>query len=195
MANYLDGMYGGKHNSENTEHVDNMQTYSISLTFTDISADNPLKAVKKILEWLEDANTMIYDVKDELTGNKFTVDLSEDDDNAVLPNNDNPTFIKNKLIDDIQKIVKEFGSFTTADINADCDVSIPTIGNHIHLANIFNYDDAEVEVYEDGGENEIDSYSLSYRDMEIEQLQEVFEYAQQWEAECLQDEDRQGVSQ
>jgi hypothetical protein len=27
--------------------------------------------------------------------------------------------------------------------------------------------------------------------MEIEQLQEVFEYAQQWEAECLQDEDRQ----
>lgn len=103
--------------------------------------------------------------------------------------------IKNKLIDNIQKIVKEFGSFTTADISADCDVSIPTIGNHIHLANIFNYDNAEVEVYEDGGENEIDSFSLSYRDMEIEQLQEVFEYAQQWEAECLQDEDRQGVNQ
>jgi hypothetical protein len=99
--------------------------------------------------------------------------------------------IKNKLIDDIQKIVKEFGSFSTADISADCDVSIPTNGNHIHLANIFNYDDAEVEVYEDGGDNEIDSYSLSYRDMEIEQLQEVFEFAQQWEAECLQDEDRQ----
>ena len=87
MSNYLDGMDGGKHNSDNTEHVDNMQTYSISLTFTDISAKNPLKAVKKILEWLEDANTMIYDVEDELTGNKFTVDLSEDDDNAVLPNN------------------------------------------------------------------------------------------------------------
>jgi hypothetical protein len=31
--------------------------------------------------------------------------------------------------------------------------------------------------------------------MEIEQLQEVFEFAQQWEAECLQDEDRQGVNQ
>ena len=99
--------------------------------------------------------------------------------------------IKNKLIDDIQKIVKEFGSFTTAYINADCDVSIPTIGNHIHLAYNFNYDYADVDVYEDGGENEIDSYSLSYRDMEIEQLQEVFEFAQQWEAECLQDEDRQ----
>lgn len=195
MSNYMDGMDGGKHNSDNTEHEDNLQTYSISLTFTDISANNPLEAVKKILDWLEDANTMIYDVEDELTGEKFTVDLSEDDADAVLPNNDNPVIQKNKLIDDIQKIVKEFGSFSTADISADCDVSIPTIGNHIHLANIFNYDDAEVEVYEDGGENEIDSYSLSYRDMEIEQLQEVFEFAQQWEAECLQDEDRQGVNQ
>jgi hypothetical protein len=195
MANYLDGMDGGKHNSDNTEHEDNLQTYSISLTFTDIQADNPLEAVKKILDWLEDANTMIYDVEDELTGNKFTVDLSEDDDNAVLPNNDNPVIQKNKLIDDIQKIVKEFGSFSTADISADCDISIPTNGNHIHLANIFNYDNANVEVYEDGGENEIDSYSLSYRDMDIEQLQEVFEFAQQWEAECLADEDRQGVNQ
>ncbi len=103
--------------------------------------------------------------------------------------------IKNKLINDIQKIVKEFGSFSTADISADCDVSIPTIGNHIHLANIFNYDNAEVEVYEDGGENEIDSYSLSYRDMNIDTLGEVLIYAQQWEAECLADEDRQGVNQ
>lgn len=170
-------------------------SYEIVLRFTDIEAENPLEATKKILNWLSEADAMIYEVKDELTNEEFTVDLSEDDADAVLPNNDNPTFIKNKLIDDIQKIVKEFGSFSTADINADCDVSIPTIGNHIHLANIFNYDDAEVEVYEDGGENEIDSYSLSYRDMEIEQLQEVFEFAQQWEAECLQDEDRQGVNQ
>jgi hypothetical protein len=166
-------------------------SYEIVLRFTDIEAENPLEATKKVLEWLSEADAMIYEVKDELTNEEFTVDLSEDDADAVLPNNDNPTFIKNKLIDDIQKIVKEFGSFSTADISADCDVSIPTIGNHIHLANIFNYDDAEVEVYEDGGENEIDSYSLSYRDMEIEQLQEVFEFAQQWEAECLQDEDRQ----
>lgn len=99
--------------------------------------------------------------------------------------------IKNKLIDDIQKIVKDFGSFTTADISADCDISIPNVGNHIHLASFFKYDSADVDVYEDGGENEIDSYSLSYRDMEIEQLEEVLQYAQDWEAICLQDEDRQ----
>lgn len=72
--------------ADNTE--DNMQTYSVSLTFTDIQADNPLEAAKTILKWLVDAETMTYDVEDELTGNKFTVDLAEEDEDAVLPNND-----------------------------------------------------------------------------------------------------------
>jgi serine protease inhibitor len=65
------------------------KSYSVSLTFTDILAENPLEATKKILKWIEeDANTMIYDVIDEETNDKFTVDLSEDDEDAVLPNND-----------------------------------------------------------------------------------------------------------
>lgn len=192
MANYLDGMDGGKHNSDNTEHVDNMQTYSVSLTFTDIQAKNPLEATKKILEWIyDDANTMIYDVEDELTGDKFTVDLSEDDDNAVLPNNENAINLKNRLINDIQKIVREFGSFTTADIQADCDISIPTKDNFVHLASQFEFDRAVVEVYESGNDYESGSYFLSYRDMENEQLEEVLQYAQDWEVICLQDEDRQ----
>ena len=195
MAKYLDGMDGGKHNSDNTEHVDNMQTYSVSLTFTDIQAKNPLEATKKILKWLSEADAMIYDVEDELTGNKFTVDLSEDDENAVLPNDDNPVIQKNKLIADIQKTIAKFGRFNTADIEAECDVAIPSKDNFIHLASWFNYGEAVVDVYEDGGENEIDSYHLSYHDMEIEQLEEVLQYAQNWEAICLQDEDRQGVNQ
>jgi hypothetical protein len=195
MANYLDGMENGKHNSDNTEHVDNKPTFTISLTFTDIVAKNPLEAVNTIIEWLEDARTMIYDVTNELTGEKFTVDMAEDEENAVLPNNENPELIKKNLIDDIQKIVKEFGSFTTADISADCDVSIPNVGNHIHLASFFKYDSADVDVYEDNRDYEIDQYNLLYRDMQIETLEEVLHYAQQWEAECLQDEDRQGVNQ
>jgi len=65
------------------------KSYSVSLTFTDILAENPLEATKKILKWIEeDANTMIYDVIDEETNDKFTVDLSENDEDAVLPNND-----------------------------------------------------------------------------------------------------------
>ena len=89
MANYLDGMEGGKHNSDNTEVSIEAKTFEVTLTFTDIMAKNPLEATKKILKWIEeDAANMIYDVKNELTGEKFTVDLSENDEDAVLPNND-----------------------------------------------------------------------------------------------------------
>jgi len=195
MANYLDGMDGGKHNSDNTEHVDNQQTFTVSLTFESVDAKNPLEAVKTILKWLEDDSEMVYDVTNELTGEKFTVDMAEDEENQVLPNENNPELIKKNLIADIQKIIGEFGSFTTAEIEADCDVSIPTIGNHIHLAYGFNYSEANVDVYENGDENEIDSYHLPYYDMDIDTLEEVLKYAQDYEAMCLQDEDRQGVNQ
>ncbi len=102
-----------------------------------------------------------------------------------------PNADKETIIRKIQAIIKEFGDFTTADIEASCDVSIPVIGNHIHLASRFYYSKADVEVYEDGGENEIDEYDLNYWDMDIDTLTEVLEYADQYEAVCLQDEDRQ----
>jgi hypothetical protein len=89
MSNYLDGIDGGKHNSNNVETSITPKTFEVSLTFTDISAKNPLEATKKILEWIkDDAEYMIYDVKDEINGSKYTVDLSEKDEDAVLPNND-----------------------------------------------------------------------------------------------------------
>jgi hypothetical protein len=63
-------------------------SFEIVLRFTDIEEENPLKAVKKVLEWIkEDANKMIYEVNDEESNEKWTVDLSEDDEDAVLPNN------------------------------------------------------------------------------------------------------------
>lgn len=102
-----------------------------------------------------------------------------------------PLADKEAVIRKIQAIIKEFGDFTTADIEASCDVSIPVIGNHIHLASRFYYGKADVEVYEEFGDNEIDEYDLNYWDMDIDTLNEVLEYANQYEAVCLQDEDRQ----
>jgi hypothetical protein len=64
----------------------NKTTYTVSLTFTDIDAENPLEATKKILKWIEEgANEMIFEVEDELSKEKFTVDLDQDDEDAVLP--------------------------------------------------------------------------------------------------------------
>ena len=82
-------MEGGKHNSDNTETK--FKTWTVSVTFTDMRANNPLDAAKKACKWLlenEDAKTMTYDVMDEETNEKFTVDLSEDDEDAVLPENE-----------------------------------------------------------------------------------------------------------
>lgn len=83
-------IYGDdKHNNENTEHVDNKPTFTVSLTFEGLDAKNPLEAAKKIVEWLKDENdgaeNMTFDVKNETTGEAFTVDLAEEDEDAVLP--------------------------------------------------------------------------------------------------------------
>jgi hypothetical protein len=62
-------------------------TYTVSLTFTNISGKNALQAVKTITKWIEEGvNDMVFDVTNELTDEKFTVDLSEKEF-PVLPNN------------------------------------------------------------------------------------------------------------
>ena len=74
--------------SDNTEVSIEPKTFDVSVRFTDIQAKNPLEAAKKIAQWLiEDSNEVVYDVIDEQTKKAFTVDLSCDDEDAVLPNN------------------------------------------------------------------------------------------------------------
>lgn len=66
------------------------KTFTVSITFTDMTAFNPLDAAKKACKWLledEDARSMTYDVTDEDTNQKYTVDLGEDDEDAVLETN------------------------------------------------------------------------------------------------------------
>ena len=94
MANYLDGMEGGKHNSDNIETSTKSNSYTVSVTFECIDAKNPLEAAKIVAKWLvgddrdRNAYDMIYDVSDEETMKAYTVDLSEEDENlSVLPNN------------------------------------------------------------------------------------------------------------
>lgn len=88
MANYLDGMDGGKHDSTQTETKTKTNSFTIKLVFEDIVSKNPLTATQKIVKWIkDDVDSMIFEVTNELTGEIFTVDLSEDnDDMKVLPN-------------------------------------------------------------------------------------------------------------
>lgn len=65
------------------------KTFNVSVSFDSVSAENEFEAAKIVSNWLKNgANDFIYDVVDEETEKKFTVDLSENDEDAVLPNND-----------------------------------------------------------------------------------------------------------
>jgi phage tail sheath protein FI len=63
--------------------------YSIVLEFNSIIANSPLDAAQIISKMiLEDANQMIYIVQNEESKEITSVDLSEDDADAVSPYND-----------------------------------------------------------------------------------------------------------
>lgn len=66
------------------------KSYTVTLGgFNFIKGDSPLEAAKSIAKFLCDddcPNSLVYDVVDEQTGEKFTVDLAEEDEDAVLPN-------------------------------------------------------------------------------------------------------------
>lgn len=64
-------------------------SYTVVLKFEIVEAENFLEATKQVYEWIKDgADRMIYEVEDEQTQEKFTVDLAEEDEDAVLPNNE-----------------------------------------------------------------------------------------------------------
>jgi hypothetical protein len=56
--------------------------------FSSQECETPLEATKRFVEFLNtcNLNELIYVVEDDETGEKFTVDLSENDEDAVLPN-------------------------------------------------------------------------------------------------------------
>jgi hypothetical protein len=60
-------------------------TYTVTLTFEGLNADNPLEAVNIIESWIkEGSERMIYNVLDEKTKEHFSVDLNEDDEDIVV---------------------------------------------------------------------------------------------------------------
>ena len=57
-----------------------MKTYTVSVTFECVSADNPREAALKACAWLLEnngASEMIYEVTDEETNENVNIDLEE----------------------------------------------------------------------------------------------------------------------
>ena len=54
----------------------------------EIDADTPLEAAKTLKEWMEDDTNFVYVVQNSETKEIVSVDLAEDDEDAVLPYNE-----------------------------------------------------------------------------------------------------------
>jgi len=80
--------------SDAENEVPTAQRFTVTLELESFSAQTPLEAVQECLRLMlehEDGQQacegFIYDVTDNITGEKFTIDMSEDDEDKVLPNN------------------------------------------------------------------------------------------------------------
>jgi|LFRM01.2.fsa_nt_gb putative sterol carrier protein len=60
-----------------------MKKYTVSITgFEEVQEDNPLDAAKKVYNWIREDEPIVT-VVDEQTKETFSVDLSEEDEDAV----------------------------------------------------------------------------------------------------------------
>lgn len=84
---------------------------------------------------------------------------------------------KKEVIEQIKEIISEYGGFSTGEVQASYSPSVPNQkGNLVHLVEYFNQDDVDVEVYDD--EIEVDSYTLTYEELDQENLEYILELAQ-----------------
>jgi len=89
---------------------------------------------------------------------------------------------KDRIIEKIQSIIKEWGSFSTGDVQADCSPCIASIGSNIvQLAERFNLDKVSAVTYEH--DREIDEDEIPYEELTVDVLEEILELAEQYDVE------------
>jgi hypothetical protein len=95
---------------------------------------------------------------------------------------------KTEIIKRIQKIIVEFGGFTTADVEANGSPVIRSLGNTHLLAEQFWGHKVTAVLYVN--DTETDEDYISYEDLSEDVLGEILMLAEIWEAENLQTEKR-----
>ena len=81
---------------------------------------------------------------------------------------------KQEHIDKIKSHINLYGSFTTAEVEADHSPIAPYYGNMPNLIEEFFENGGQVVVY-DRNDNEIDSYEIPYEKIETDQLEYISE--------------------
>ena len=94
---------------------------------------------------------------------------------------------KQKTIDKINAIIKEYGSFGTYDVVADSSPILNSIGDIVALADTFNVDTAEVEITDTNNDVTLAEITVNYSDFNQEALEEILELAEQYKEQQIEE--------
>ena len=89
---------------------------------------------------------------------------------------------KEEIIKKIKEIIAEFGGFGTGEVEADCSPCVGSLGNYVGLAEEFNLNGVEVNVYMPSGfsSDPVDDYELTYEELEKDVLEEILALCEQY---------------
>jgi hypothetical protein len=85
---------------------------------------------------------------------------------------------KTELIKHIQEVVKKYGEFSTADVDADSSPVIKSLRNTHLLAEVFGENKVTAVLYVD--DNDVDEEFISYEELNKNVLKEISLLCNQW---------------
>lgn len=100
---------------------------------------------------------------------------------------------KTEIIKRITDIIKVNGCFSVGELEYETNgVVVGELGKFIGVAEFFNEDHADINVYDPSSfsSDEIDSYEEQYEFLSEDVLSEIHFICEQWEAECIRTEKR-----
>lgn len=99
---------------------------------------------------------------------------------------------KRTIIKYIKKIISEFGGFSIGEVEGADGICVQEMGNFVALAEEFNGDNIEVNVYEPDSfsSDPIDDYTLTYEELDKSVLEEILFLCEHYEADQLKTEKR-----
>jgi hypothetical protein len=89
---------------------------------------------------------------------------------------------KEEIIKKVKEIIAEFGGFGTGEVEVDCSPCVGSLGNYVGLAEEFNLNGVEVNVYMPSGfsSDPVDDYELTYEELEKDVLEEILALCEQY---------------
>lgn len=91
--------------------------------------------------------------------------------------------MKTEIISKIKAIISDYGSFTTADVQADSSPCVNSMKGASQLAESFYQDKVEAVTYELQHDNEVGTTHIAYEDLDVDTLEHILRLAEDWKTQ------------